>query len=112
MFDQLKTVLELTNLEIQKISKPDNQKLQSMMKKSTNPFMSVKFLGDTPAVLSLGKLSEPEGGTMVRNHNSLKLQTNTMQHGKPRPDRCLRFVDLFFQLSCTYISRTVVAGHC
>ena len=53
MFDQLKTVLELTNLEIQKISKPDNQKLQSMMKKSTNPFMSVKFLGDTPAVLSL-----------------------------------------------------------
>ena len=39
-------------------------------------------------------------------------QTNTMQHGKLRTDRCPWFIDQFFQFSYTYISTIVTAGFC
>ena len=37
-------------------------------------------------------------------------QTDKMQHGEPRADRCPWFIDWLFQLSYTYISNISIAG--
>ena len=76
---------------------------------------TVMLLGDTPAVLSLGKLCEDHGYTYhwtsgQKPHTShQKWQTGKRQHGKLRTDGCPWFMDGLFKLSHTYISNIITA---
>ena len=77
--------------------------------KELDLFVTVMLLEDTLAVLSLGK-------TLRRSRMFLPLdqwsetathqkwQTDRMQHGEPRTDRCPWSIDRLFKLSYTYIS--------
>ena len=63
--------------------------------KELDIFVTVKFLEDTPAVLSLGTLCDDHGYSYEWTsgqspHLISKWQTDTVQHGELRTDRSLR----------------------
>ena len=82
--------------------------------KELDLFVKVKLLEDTPAVLSLGKLCEDHGysyewtGSETTTHQ--RWQTDKMQHGELRTDRCPWFIDGLFKLSYTYIFNISTSG--
>ena len=83
--------------------------------KELNLFVTVRLLEDTPAVLSLGKLCEDHGifrplDQWSETTTHQRWQTNKMQHGELRTDRCPWFIDRLFKLNNSYISNIIIAG--
>ena len=62
-------------------------------------FLTMKVLEKTPAALSLGKLCDengyPKEGFNVKNHNSKKRDSDTLQHGELRSNRGSWLVKFF-----------------
>ena len=74
--------------------------------KELDIFFTMKVLEDTPAVPSLGKLCDEHGYSLLRvdqrskTTSHKKRYSDTMQHGKLRPDRgCWFVIEFFLQLS-------------
>ena len=82
--------------------------------KELDLYVTVMLLEDTPVVLSLGKLRRSPIFLRVDQRSETtahqRWQTNKMQHGELRTDRCPWFVDKPFKLIFTYISYIFIAG--
>ena len=76
--------------------------------KELDLFVTMKLLEDTPAVLSRGK-TLPRSRIFLRvdqwpeTITHQRWQTNKVQHGQLRTNRCPLFTDTLFKLSYTYI---------
>ena len=85
--------------------------------KELGKFLTMKVLEDTPAVLSLGKLSDEHGYSYEwincqKPHLIQKRYSDTLQYGKLRNNRGSWFVNEFFlQLSLFNIHDTFKAGN-
>ena len=84
-----------------------------MYVKEWDIFLTMKVLENTPAALSLGKLCDENGysyewwihGQKTTSHQ--KRDSDTVQHGELRTDRCSRLVnEFFFQFSSFNLSMT------